>query len=296
MTFRIGLALGGGAARGMAHIGVLRELERARIPLHCVAGTSIGSLVGCVYARRGMVEDVEMRVENFLASDTFKNAQIQALANKDDETGGLLDTLSGVMRKALLYTHGMTTRSMISVEEYEKSLWALVEDIEIEQLKLPFAAVAADITAAREVVFTSGSLRRAVQASCAIPGVFPPVEENGRIMVDGGWVDVVPVEPCVKLGADFVIAVDISQDLVEDVDLRRSINILLRTNAVTRVKLRECQIRNADFVIKPPVGAFHWGDFSRAKEGIEIGAKATREIVENLKAAIKKKRRWNFFG
>jgi len=294
MAFRIGIALGGGAARGPAHIGVLRELCRSGVPIHCVAGTSAGAIIGAIFARRGSVQDVEMRIEQFLKSDIFERAELHALTQKDEENGGWVNTLTGIMRKAMLYTHGVTSRSMIDAEEYERSISALVEDVEIEEMKLPFAAVAADIVGACEISFTSGSLRRAVQASCAIPGIFPPVEEGDRLMVDGGWVNLVPVYPCRRLGADFVIAVDISQDLEEDVDLKRSINILLRTNAVTRDRLKELQLEDADFVIRPPVGNLHWADFSRIEDAIELGVETARNSMKELKSVLKRKRRWNW--
>jgi len=294
MAFRIGIALGGGAARGIAHIGVLRELCKAGIPINCVAGTSVGSIIGAIFARRGSVEDVEMRIDQFLRSDTFKKAQLHALAQKDEEDSGWVNTFTSAMRKAMLYTYGVTRRSMIDAEEYEKSIGAIIEDIEIGELKLPFAATAADIVSAREITLSRGSLRRAVQASCAIPGIFPPFEEGERLMVDGGWVNLVPVEPCRSLGADFVIAVDISQDLEEDVDLKRSVNIVLRTNAVTRVRLREIQLEDADFIIRPLVGDIHWADFSQMEDAIEFGAKITRDSIKQLQSIIKKKRRWNW--
>ena len=294
MPFRIGIALGGGGARGLAHIGVLRELMRNGIPIYCVTGASIGSIIGAIFARRGSIEDVELRVSNFLGSDIFQKAQLHALAQKDEDGAGWVNTLTGMMRKAVLYTYGVTRRSIIDVDEYKSSIGALIEDVEIEDLKLPFAAVATDIIEAKQVVFTSGSLRLAVEASCAIPGIFPPVEEGNRLMVDGGWVNPVPVEPCRRLGADIVIAVDISQDLEENSDFKRSINIILRTNIITRVILREIQLKDADFIIRPAVGSQHWADFSNIKEAIELGAEAARNSIPVLKSLMKRKRRWSW--
>jgi len=296
MPFRIGVALGGGGARGLAHIGVLSELTRNNIPIYCISGASIGSIIGAIYARRGSVSDVEMRVGNFLRSDIFQKAQLHALAQKEEDGAGWVDTLTGIMRKAVLYTYGVTRRSMIDADEYRSSIAALIEDIEIQDLKLPFAAVATDIANAEEVVFTSGSLRLAIEASCAIPGIFPPIEEGNRLMVDGGWVNPVPVEPCRKLGADIVIAVDISQDLEENSDFKRSINIILRTNIITRAMLKEAQLKDADFIIRPTVGGQHWADFSSIKESIELGAQAARGSIETLKTILRKKRRWGWLG
>lgn len=285
----------------MAHVGVLEALEEAEVPIHAVAGTSIGAIAGAIFARRGRAEDVRQRVKEFLRSETFKEASLHLLADKDskpeeEEDAGWVANVTGVLRKGLLLSYGVTRRSIISQEEYDALVRALVEDIDIESFKIPFAAVAADLVSGKEIIFHRGSARHAVMASSAIPGVFPPVEEGNRIMVDGGWIDAIPVEPCRKIGADFVIAVDISMDLEERMDFRRSINVFLRSNTITRLRMQQLQAAQADLVIKPAVGDLHWADFSNVDGAINLGKEAAQLSLKQLSRAISAKRRKKWLG
>lgn len=291
--------MGGGAARGLAHIGVLEALERADIKPQVVAGTSIGAVIGGIYARRAMLDDVKQRVSEFLKSKTFQEASLHLLAQKDsrqenNEEEGWVANITGFLRKGLLLSHGVTRPSLIDKEEYEEIIRALVEDVEIESFELPFAAVSADLITGKEVVFRKGSVRHAVMASSAIPGVFPPVEDGNKLLVDGGWVAPVPVDACRTLGANFVIGVDISADLEERMDFHRSINVFLRSNSIARQKLRELQTSRADFVIRPAVGEQHWADFSKVEEVMKLGKEAVNRNLKELSRAIatKRRKRW----
>jgi NTE family protein len=178
---RIGLALGAGGARGAAHTGVLNVFEREGIPIHVVAGSSIGALIGAAMAC-GVPHS---RIENeWLENDVTK------------------------LFRSFLPTFPRTGLS--SGNELHKYLAQLLGDRRIEDLEMPYAALACDIDTGEAVVLTEGSLPDAVCASTAIPGIFRPVRLNGRILVDGGLVDPVPISTCYALGADFVIAVDIT--------------------------------------------------------------------------------------
>lgn len=297
--FKVGIALGGGAARGLAHIGVLGALEKAYIKPHVVAGTSVGAIIGGIYARRAMLDDVKRRINEFLKGKTFQKASLHLLAQKEarqenNEEEGWVANITGFLRKGLLLSHGVTRQSLIGKEEYEEIIRALMEDVEIEKFKLPFSAVSADLISGKEVLFTRGSVRHAVMASSAIPGIFPPVEDGDKLLIDGGWVAPIPVDACRALGANFVIAVDISADLEERMDFHRSINIFLRSNSIARQKLRELQTSRADFVIRPSVGDQHWADFSKVDEVIKLGEEAANRVLKEVTKAIatKRRRRW----
>lgn len=179
----IGLALGGGAARGWSHIGVILALREAGIEPAVVAGTSIGSLVGAAYVA-GRLDDLKGWVESL----TWQNVV------------GLLDvTVNG---------------GLIKGEKLLKFFRSHFEDIAIEQLPMPFGAVATDLASGREIWLRSGSVIEAVRASIALPGLFTPVMRDGVLLVDGGLVNPVPVSLCRAMGADIVIAVDLNSDLV----------------------------------------------------------------------------------
>jgi len=178
---RIGLALGSGGARGAAHTGVLKVLEREGIKVSVVAGSSIGALVGAAFAAGVPIEDVE---REWLATDVQKILR------------GFLPTFPRA--------------GLSSGAELRRMLVEILGSVEIQELPIPYAAVACDIDSGETVVLREGPLVDAVRASTAIPGLFRPVRWNGRILVDGGLVDPVPVTTCRALGADVVIAVDIT--------------------------------------------------------------------------------------
>ena len=179
---KIGLALGSGASRGWAHIGVIQALEEMGVQIDIVSGCSIGSYVGAAYASGKLPELAEWVT-------SLTEWQVFALMGVGFHKGGLVSGLK--VFKALQDNFSFDT---------------------IEQLQKPFAAVATDLYSGREVNFTSGSVVEAVKASCAIPGLFPPILFNNRWLVDGGVVNPVPVNMCRMLGADIVIAVNLSAD------------------------------------------------------------------------------------
>lgn len=180
-AFKIGLALGSGGARGSAHTGVLKVLEAEGIPISIVAGSSIGSLIGAALAVGISTEQVEAE---WLAT--------------------------GARRVFRSFLPTFPRAGLSSGNELKKYLTQLLGDVHIEDLDMPYAAVACDIDTGKSVVLTEGSLVDAVRASTAIPGIFHPVRLGNRLLVDGGLVDPVPIHVCRKLGADFVIAVDIT--------------------------------------------------------------------------------------
>lgn len=295
-AFRVGLALGGGAARGLSHIGALRAMEEAKIPIDVIAGTSAGALVGACYAMTRNVNEVRRRVTGFLQSKEFRKTKIEFLRERKREEGAppegnrprFFDNLKTFLRKGVFYTSSVTRISYIPEENFAEGINAILEDVSVERTLLPFAAVAVDLISGEEVVLRKGSLRTAVRASCAIPGVFPPTPLNGMLLVDGGWVDPVPVDPARRLGANFVIAMDISSDIDEPGNLTRGIEVILRTNAVTRHLLKEVRLKDADVIIRPDVGDLHWADFGKVDEGIEKGYMAAKAKIPEIRSRLKK--------
>jgi NTE family protein len=161
----------------------------------------------------------------------------------------------------------------------------LIPDIDVSETKIPFGCVATDIRNGKRFVYTSGRLRTAISASCALPGIFPPVRDNGMLLVDGGWVERVPVYCAWDLGADIVIAVDVSSDvpIFED---KSGLDIILRADAVSRIYLNELIAREADVVIHPEVGAMHWADFSNPRSLYKQGELAALGKLITIRAVI----------
>jgi NTE family protein len=252
---RVALVLGGGAARGFAHIGVIRILEQEKIPIDLIVGTSVGSLIGALYAHEANSFELEWTAFGLTKDDLLDYALIGA------------------------------TMGPIRGERLEQFVAKRVPVTSIEALKIPFAAVATDLNRGTRVVLDRGPLARAIRASCAIPGVFQPVEHQGRILVDGGTVDNLPVAVARAKGADIVIAVDISQNVTNynitnlvDVTLQ-AMHIMFSEN-VTRPR------QDADVLIAPAVGEVAMMDFSQKKRLMQAGMDAARAALPVVHQAI----------
>ncbi|HXV77621.1 MAG TPA: patatin-like phospholipase family protein [Candidatus Polarisedimenticolaceae bacterium] len=288
--FRVGVALGGGAARGLAHVGVLRALARAEIPVDIVVGTSMGAIIGGAYAAIGDVGLLEQRVREVLESDEFRKNRLQFLKETRAQRGGLFFSMANLVRRGIFFGVSNLRPSFLSAEEFANSMEAMIPDEQIEELPIVFGAVALDIQSAEEIVLRTGSLRQAAAASSAIPGILPPVHMNGRKLIDGGWVDKIPVLPTYYLGADVVIAVDITADLQDAREYRRGVDIMVRANSIKDATLVDFSRRMADVVIAPEVGDVHWADFGDFDRCIQAGDDATAEVVDRLRELTRQER------
>lgn len=286
----LGLALGGGAARGMAHLGVLRVLEAEGIRAEVIAGTSMGAIIGGAYLAGPGLALLEEQVRAVLTSEEFRRNRINFLRETKRQRGGLLFSMANLVRRGIFYGVSTLRPSFLSAEAFAGSLAAVIPDVEIETLPRRFGAVALDIETAEEIVLCSGSLRRAAEASSAIPGILPPVRLDGRVLIDGGWVDKVPVLPAFKMGADVVVAVDISVGLGPSRGLARGLDIMVRANSVKDEALVGFQRRLADLVIEPAVTHVHWADFGAFEECIEAGDRAARAAAPVIRRILRRER------
>ncbi|HYY42649.1 MAG TPA: patatin-like phospholipase family protein [Pyrinomonadaceae bacterium] len=254
---RVGLALSGGAARGAAHVGVLRTLLAHGVPVDCVAGTSAGALVGGAFAAGVSLAEIAafgrtMRWRDF---------------------GKLTLSRLGVQSNARM-------------EEYVRARFPVTR---FEELPLPFAAVATDLrTGAVVVLRDQGDVAFAIRASCAIPGWYVPVvDEAGRQLVDGGLVANVPVTAARALGADIVVAVDVNAEGAKFLGSSLSaIGVLLQSFLVVQRTATAQQLREADVVIAPKVGHIRWDEMTRADELIAAGEEAALAALAQIKALL----------
>ncbi|HEY8369511.1 MAG TPA: patatin-like phospholipase family protein [Thermodesulfobacteriota bacterium] len=285
---RVGLALGGGAARGLAHIGVLKVLEEERIAIGAIAGTSIGALVGGMYALEPDAAIVREKILAVLFSKDFLRVKVEYMkALREVKESSIFRTFANYVRRTIFHNVVLNRQAFLTADRYARYLSAFVGDRLIEETLIPYAAVATDIRSGDEVVITRGPMKTAVGASCAIPGILPPVAVDGLLLIDGGWVDQVPVGPVSALGADFVIAVEIGADH-EDTDglFRNGLEMVIRANAITRATLCRLQLSRADLVIRPATESIVWADFKRAEEAIALGEAAARAAMPAIRAAL----------
>ena len=290
--FKVGLALGGGGARGIAHLGVLKVLEAEGIEFHLIAGTSFGSIAGALYAQEPKADRVRERVIRFLNSEAFRRTKIFFIKKHYEEkkNASFITNFKTYLQKGIFWGISLQRTSFISEPDFLNHISLLFEDKKIEETAIPFVAVATDLTHGREVVLSEGPIRKAIAASCAIPGIFPPMTLGGTQLIDGGWVNQVPVEPLTRQGADFVIAVDTSEDAGTLRTFNNGLDIVLRAGEVTRHSLANLQLAKADLIIRPEIGNIHWSDFWRYEEAIQKGEEAGKRIIEELRSLLWKKK------
>lgn len=288
MEPKVCLALGGGAARGLAHLGVLKVFEEARVPVDMIAGTSLGALIGGLYALQPDASYWIDRVEQYLRSFRSRKTRLEfvrRLEQPDTRNHGFFSDMANLIRKGYFWGITATKPAFISEKEYEEFIYPLIPDNTIEETKIQFNCVATDIRNGKRVVYRNGSLRRAISASCALPGIFPPVSDGDMLLVDGGWVERVPVQCAKEMGADIVIAVDVSSEIGRFED-KFGLDVVMRADAVTRIYLNQLLVREADVVIHPAVGATHWADFSNTRELYRQGETAAHEKLVSIRTAL----------
>ncbi|MDH5542688.1 MAG: patatin-like phospholipase family protein [Nitrospinota bacterium] len=296
---KVGLALGGGAARGLSHLGVLSELEKAKIPIHLIAGTSIGAVIGGMYALDPVAEQIEKRFIDFLKSDDYEDAKMDFLSStKVGEQGvlnGLLGKISRKLRRSYFYGVSLTNVSYLPAGVLERNIADIVPDLEFRHCKIPFSCCATDLVSRKNFYFEKGSVQKAILASCSIPGIFPPVKMAGMVLIDGSWAEQNPVRRARIMGADIVIAVDIMQDDEPEPEPTNSLEVITGGSVVTRRVLANLQLEGADYIITPKTKGIHWADFSKAEEAVQAGRDAASEAVKKIRSCIRRGRVRNFF-
>jgi len=289
---RIGLALGGGGARGLAHIGVLRVLEREQIPVDLIVGTSIGALVGGAYASGISPDELKSKAEEYLNSPEFRSSAMKAFetAHAKEEVG-LTQKIQTYLRNYFYLIQAMFKPGILSNEEFQTTINYFIPDIQIEDTRIPFRAVATDLVSGQQITFSQGSLRQAVMASCAIPGAIEPLKEGERLLSDGGIICLVPSSVARQEGADIVISVAVDRCIGSE-ELRTVVDIYHRVSEIMGEKLKNYELADADVVILPEVGDLHWSNFSQAMNLIGEGEKAAREKLVDIRNLTSGFKRW----
>ncbi|HDK27163.1 MAG TPA: patatin [Candidatus Atribacteria bacterium] len=283
---KIGLALGGGGARGLAHIGVIKVLERENIPIDVITGTSMGAIIGGVYALERDILSVEKNTKKYSDIGRFDIGFTISEKNRKDRPF-ILRKVSEFLKKTYLLNLEFRRKYINEGEELRKVIKELVDNKTFEDTKIPFAAVAADLVRGEKVILQTGKLFNALLASASIPGMFPPIIINKKVLVDGGIVEVVPIEAARSLGANFIIAVNVSSTLKKRYEFSNMVEVLFRSDSITSNELRKLQLSFADAVITPKVERFHWSDFSRPDKCIKEGEIAAQNSIAKLKEKLR---------
>ncbi len=275
----VGLVLGGGGARGAAHVGVLKVLERERIPVCAIAGTSMGAVVGSLYASGMTPDDIEKALASVDWKDLFQDDPGRAalpMRRKEAQLNYRAELEAGWRDGAPVFPSGAVQGQKLGLLLRRLMLDAS-RTSRFDELPIPFRAIATDIVSGERVVFAEGDLAMAVRASMAVPAVFSPAEIDGRILVDGGIVDNVPVDVVRDMGADVVIAVDVGSPLLTRDDLRTPIDVAYQMISVLiqeKTNRSIASLAPGDVLIVPPLGTFSSAAFEQSLTVIEKGVAA----------------------
>jgi NTE family protein len=256
---KIGLALGSGGARGFAHLGVIKVLVENGIAIDYIAGSSMGSLVACFYGT-GIEMDRLYKISTAFKRKYYLDFTIPKMG----------------------FISGKRVKELIRIFTKGKRL---------EELMIPVSVVATDLMTGEKVVFTEGSIADAVRASISIPGVFVPEKLNGRLLVDGGVVDRVPVSVVKKMGADLVIAVDVSR-VKTNAEITTIYDVIMQSLDIMQMELMENRQIASDVMIRPPVEMYSSRAFTNIDELILIGEEEARKQINQIKQTID---RWEEF-
>lgn len=289
----ITLALGGGGARGLAHIGVLEVLEEEGIPVAAIAGTSAGAVIGAMWLTLGDARRVLQRWQDFLASDFPSQLPEVRLTDEVSSRDNPLLSFAHKLQQGTQVALALHRRSLVELADLQRAVAFLVPEEPIEGLRLPFAAVVTDFFTGEATALRQGSLRQAVAASSAVPGVVPPYPLNDRYYLDGGVVAEVPVEEAARLAPRPVVAVDVGDlpDEAEDPQRITVPRVLLRASIMTHARLRKALLAQAALTITPQVWGIHWSEFTRLPEAVEAGRIAAKKAIHRLRALALAKRR-----
>lgn len=297
---RIGLVLSGGGARGLAHVGVLEALEELRIPVDAIAGTSMGAVVGGLYASGMTPKDIDALMRGIDWSVAFRDRPARNTLNfrrKQDDREFLVRFPLGIQGGSFRLPRGLIQgQRLTQTLRLETLPVAAVDDF--DALPTPFRAVAADLETGARVVLKSGDLTSAMRASMSTPGVFVPIEIGGRLLVDGGIVENLPVDVAKAMGVDVIIAVDVGFQPVGRKDLTSALAV--SNQAVTIMMRRETGRQRSllaanDVLIEPDLGGLQSTDFAAAGRLIGLGLAATRANAERLAQLSLDDARWQQF-
>jgi len=254
---KIALVLGGGSARGIAHIGALKVFEREKIPVDLVVGTSMGALIGGAYS----VGVTTQEMERIALQVTWKD----------------------------LFDPTIPAMSLLEGKKLGQVVSQILKEKTFLDAKIPLAVVTTDIEKGQEVIHTSGDLQKLVRASCSWPGIFNPVEIDGQLLVDGGIKNSVPVSIAKGMHATFTIAIDVGFCVTTDEKINNIFRLILQSFQIIGEELNTYQSKEADIIIEPDLGDIDQAAFHRSTEAMQKGQEAAEKVLPLIRKKLKLK-------
>ncbi|WP_160148212.1 patatin-like phospholipase family protein [Rubripirellula obstinata] len=285
---RTTVVLGGGGARGLAHLGVMKAIGESQVKVERIVGVSMGALVGAMCAIDTDADSAAAKAIQLLRSPVFQLKQeiLMGTAPPTDResSGGVFawyDRLKGYVSAHRKLTRSVTQASLLSDSPLVESIHALIPDIDISETEIPLSIVAVDLLSGYRVVLENGPLRLAVQASMAIPGIFPPVRYQNMLLCDIGVIESVPTLIAKSYDSELTIAVDVGQDNTPIDDCTTALDVMMRVDDVCERLMRRGALKFADVIVRPKVGGVAWFDFGNPECLIQAGLDAGRLSVRH---------------
>jgi NTE family protein len=288
---KVALVLGGGSARGLAHLGVLQVLERKAIPIDLVVGTSMGAVIGGAYCLHPDIETLIDDAKEFVQTQEMRRISNGLFGLSGNEYSNPFLRFTAFVKERYTRSLFALKQSLVSGQVLEDALRWVFDDYRFSDTKTPFACVATDLITGEDEIFTEGSLLDAVRASVAIPGVFPPVKLYGDLLVDGGVTSIVPIDAALSLGADLIIVSDVTTPLGDPQSVRTGIDINYRMYEIVRHRLNALQIEKAHIRIHPETHRIHWANFNRIDDLIQLGKEAAEATFPSISEALEEGKR-----
>ena len=279
-NLKIGLALGGGGARGACHIGVLKSLERRGIIPDIISGTSAGSMIGAMYASQASADIVEEKYTEHVNGEDFKDLGFRYIPNNEKDDSVFSQVFKQMKNQYILMVSS-TRKSLVKNERLAKAANNLFESNQFDDLKIPLIVTATDLISGKPMLYKAGNVVDAVVKSSSIPGFVEPTYIDNRMLLDGGIVFPTPVPPLVGK-CDFIIAVNISKAFNASEEPDNIFEITNRARDISTLHLNSYLLKQSDFVISPEHEDVHWSAFDRTEEFIENGYNAAESEMEQL--------------
>lgn len=286
---KLHLALGGGGARGLAHIGVLKVMEKENLPIEKISGTSGGAVIAAMYAQTGSTQKVYDKMQQFIHSDAFKDFGLTLFKEEKNPRSSYWENVEnfiGYLKTRLAFTKVLIAESIFSSQRFMELISQLFDDGNIEQCHLPLQITAVNVDTGEDILIERGNLIKAVAASSAIPGLITPVEFNGMRLIDGAVLNAVPII-CANRDREVLVGVDVSRCLQSNYPKKLALDYIFRAEEITTFRLNQTHLQKAEILIRPSeVRHRHWADFSHLDEFVASGEKATNEKLAQLKHAM----------
>jgi len=274
---KFGLALGGGGARGFAHIGVLQRLEEIGIRPDFITGSSMGALVAAAYIKTGSAAATWTELDRMTQSEAFRKLGIHLINVKGRGGDSFWHQVSAAIQDRIVINLAHSKPGLVQPDRVEAAIKVVVTEDSWSDSGTELGIVATDLYSGEDVYFTEGPLLPAVMASIAIPGFLPPIHFEGRTLVDGGVSQQVPIRMAREMGADFVLAVDVGQDIHPLAEMDNAMAIMSQSENIRSCHYRDMLNREADVLLLPEMPGVHWSAYEQREAFVDLGIAAFDE-------------------